>query len=143
MPPVFGMNTQSFVRVLYSSGAGAAHHLALPTARTAVMSEEISYIRDSNNAPNETKPCIAWKLGPARRISAQHLKRNANEQLEVYSIYSFGDDMMLFADGDEGMRAFSLMSGQLFPHDPCQIKPVYKIAFHAPTDTLVLVIDHY
>ena len=129
--------------MLYSSGAGAAHKLALPTARTCSSSDETSDKRDSINAPDETKSGIAWKLGPSRRISAPHLKRKAKEQLEVYSLYPFDDDMLFFADGDEGMRAFSLMSGQLLPHDPCQLKPVYKIAFHAPTDTLVLVIDHF
>ena len=90
-------------------------------------------------APNETESSIAWKLVSARWILAKYLKRAENEQFDVCSLCPFGYDKLLFAAGLEGLRAFSLKDAQLSPHDPCQLKPVYKIAFEAP-DTLVLLL---
>ena len=49
---------------------------------------------------------------------------------------------MLIAAGATGLHALSLRTGQLSAHEPTAIRNVYKVAFDANTNTLLLLVSN-
>ena len=76
----------------------------------------------------------------AMSIPERNLKRTDNEFLPVYDMYALSADEVLLACGYAGVRALSLHTTQLAAHDPTAIRHVYRAAFEAHTDTLLLFV---
>ena len=73
---------------------------------------------------------------PKRNITP----RDNTEFLEVWSVCALSDDVLLLACGGLGLRAYSLNSSQLSPHEIVAIPDVTRVAFDARTDTLLLLV---
>ena len=58
----------------------------------------------------------------------------------VHNLCALTDDEMLLACGAEGLHALSLRTGQLSAHQPTAVRDVYRVAFDANTDTLLLLV---
>ena len=66
-------------------------------------------------------------------------ERNMTESLSVSTLLAISDDMVL--EGDHlCLRAISINSSQLSPHDVVAFRDVSIMAFDAHTDTLLLLV---
>ena len=80
------------------------------------------------------------RLQLAMRIPNRNLMRTDNEYLIVYYMCALSADEVLLAFGPAGLRAVSLHTAQLAAHEPTALKNVYRVAFDAHTDTLLLLV---
>ena len=73
-------------------------------------------------------------------IRKLNLSRNHNEFLEVWGLCALSNDVLLLACGSLGLRAYSMNSSQLSPHEIVAIGDVRGVAFDPRTDTLLLLV---
>jgi hypothetical protein len=83
------------------------------------------------------------QLRLASRIKYQKLKRTDDEALCICGLCALPGDMVLLACGSDPypcrVRAFSLGTNLLYPHDVCALEGVRRVAYHALSDTLLCV----
>ena len=80
------------------------------------------------------------RLQLAMRIPKRNLSRTDTEYLFVEDIYALSADEVLLACGVAGLRVVSLHTAQLAAHEPSVIRYVWRVAFDAYTDTLLLLV---
>ena len=69
------------------------------------------------------------------------LKRTVYEALSVLDVCAVSVDEVLLACNDAGVRAVSLHTAQLVAHEPNAIRKVWRVAFVAHTNTLLLLVQ--
>ena len=74
------------------------------------------------------------------RIPKRNLSHYDTEDLNVLAMCALSADELLLACGAAGLRAVSLHTAQLVSHEPSAIRDVYRVAFDAHTDTLLLLV---
>ena len=79
------------------------------------------------------------RLQLAMRIPKRNLSRTDTEDLKVYDVCALSADEVLLACGS-GLRVVSLHTAQLVAHEPSAIQYVWRVAFDAHTDTLLLLV---
>ena len=85
-------------------------------------------------------PLNVSELQFVERINNSNIKRNDAESLKVWSVCALSDGVVLLACGGLGLRAYSLNSSQLSPHEIVAIGDVRGVAFNERTDTLLLLV---
>ena len=77
------------------------------------------------------------RLQLAMRIPKRNL---STEYLSVHGMCALSADEVLLACGDYRLRVVSLHTAQLAAHEPTAILDVWRLAFDAHTDTLLLLV---
>ena len=84
------------------------------------------------------------RLQFAMRIPERNLSRTDNEDLRVYDMCALTVDEILLScgrvGGAAGLRAVSLRTAQLAAYEPTALQNVYRVAFDAHTDTLLVLV---
>ena len=74
-------------------------------------------------------------------IPQQNLSRFEGERARVRSLCELSANELLLACGVGGLRALSLHTGQLAAHEPTALRDVWRVAFDAHTNTLLLLLE--
>ena len=75
-----------------------------------------------------------------KSIPQRNLIRTGDTYLSAESLCALSAEELLLAFGDTGLSALSLFTGQLAARDPTALQNVWRVAFDAHTDTLLLLV---